>query len=943
MAVFCADFYQPKREDNESYLIGKEKRYQRESKLQREAIYNWVMSGKTIQTFLDENSEWWFFYHLSELRKGLFAWYPFEKNADLLEVDAKYGTLTDFFCDNCKTVVATESSYELAEIIAERHKEKNNLTVCAGAVEDFDYKKFYNRFDYIVLNNVLEHKGYGYKEHKSYIEYLQLIKSMLKPDGKILLVVDNRYGVKYFCGAPEKYTGQPFEGINQYPDGTSAYAFEKGELCDLLLEAGLHNNQFFYPIPDADFPQAIATDSSRDWDHFEERITFYDRVSETLVARERCLYRDFMRNGVLGYVSNTFMIEASVQMSKTHIEEAFISIDRGRKRSFSTLIQKDGTVVKKPVYEDGKSVINQCVKNILKLHNIGIPVVSHMVKQNQIIMPKIQAETLNSVMKRIVRSDVNKFFDLFDLLYQYILKSSTYVKGEFGAEGPILKECFFDMVPANCFYINNQLIFFDQEFVRENCSAKYVLYRAIKYVYMSMWDMEDLVPKEKLIQKYELESLWDKYENQEAMFIDSLKNIHKNNFLNQWNSIDGEQIYKSAHSLWNEIDLKPIRVIPKWIKEAQAVQIRLLEKISYICEKYGLKYYAFFGTLLGAVRHKGFIPWDDDTDILMFRKDYDKFLELAETEFQDDFFLQTMKSDRNGFFGGFSRLRYIKSTAIEIFHWSEQKNQGIWMDIIPLDNMPETSEIELIGTKITEIQKLLFAKVYKEETIFRGMNEEEFGKYKARAQHFDYEKLCEELENNCKYAKKSDKLTILAMYQPWGKYSPFTWEHFGEGVILPFEGINLRVPDKYDEILMWFYGEKYMAIPPVEEQILKHQILCRPNEEYSNYGNRLINSIDKSIQKRYIVIGMSDLASTFIEKHQDEIDIAFVADVDISQKKFWGYSTIDVTCINKDMEQEFCIIICDRYFVNYEKKLRETGITNYKIYVYNKWWLLDNN
>ena len=160
---------------------------------------------------------------------GLFAWYPFKKEAELLEIDAEYGALTGLFCDKCKKVAVTETCYERAKAIAKRYNDRENLTVYAGALEDFDYTKFCDRFDYIVINGVLERKGYGYKEQKAYLEYLNLIQKMLKPTGILLLVVNNRYGLQYFCGKREKFTGYPYEGINQYPDGTPAYGFEKGK------------------------------------------------------------------------------------------------------------------------------------------------------------------------------------------------------------------------------------------------------------------------------------------------------------------------------------------------------------------------------------------------------------------------------------------------------------------------------------------------------------------------------------------------------------------------------------------------------------------------------------------------------------------------------------------------------------------------------------------
>lgn len=387
MATFETAFYQQRREEQNPHTIGTAERYTGESILQREKICKWIEEDQPLDKLLSQEKDWWYYYHLSVMRQGLFAWYPFKKEAELLEIDAEYGALTGLFCDKCKKVAVTETCYERAKAIAKRYNDRENLTVYAGALEDFDYTKFYDRFDYIVINGVLERKGYGYKEQKAYLEYLNLIQKMLKPTGILLLVVNNRYGLQYFCGKREKFTGYPYEGINQYPDGTPAYGFEKGEVSSLLENSGFAHKKFYYPLPDADYPQAVATDESRDWDDFEERLTFYDRDPDTLVAREKCLMRDFMKNGALGYMANDFLVEASVNVAQTNIKEAFVAMDRGKARSFATAIENRHIVRKTPVFMEGEAVAAQCCQNINELMNRGIHVVEHQMEKGSIMMP----------------------------------------------------------------------------------------------------------------------------------------------------------------------------------------------------------------------------------------------------------------------------------------------------------------------------------------------------------------------------------------------------------------------------------------------------------------------------------------------------------------------------------------------------------------------------
>lgn len=125
------------------------------------------------------------------------------------------------------------------------------------------------------------------------------------------------------------------------------------------------------------------------------------------------------------------------------------------------------------------------------------------------------------------------------------------------------------------------------------------------------------------------------------------------------------------------------------MKKVWAVELDLLNEFSGVCEKHGLHWFAHAGTMLGAIRHHGFIPWDDDIDVVMPREDYDRLCKLAPEEFSHPYFFQCEDTDR--FFAkSFSRLRNSETTAIlrneKDYHFPF--NQGIFMDVFPLDHVP---------------------------------------------------------------------------------------------------------------------------------------------------------------------------------------------------------------------------------------------------------------
>lgn len=130
-------------------------------------------------------------------------------------------------------------------------------------------------------------------------------------------------------------------------------------------------------------------------------------------------------------------------------------------------------------------------------------------------------------------------------------------------------------------------------------------------------------------------------------------------------------------------------------KEVWAVELDLLNEFNRVCNKYNLKYCADGGTLLGAIRHQGFIPWDDDLDIAMLRSDFEKLNEVAPTEFKKPYFWQTEETDK-GSARGHAQLRNSSTTSIIKAEYERQRNnnfnQGIFIDIFPFDTVIDDEE-----------------------------------------------------------------------------------------------------------------------------------------------------------------------------------------------------------------------------------------------------------
>lgn len=133
------------------------------------------------------------------------------------------------------------------------------------------------------------------------------------------------------------------------------------------------------------------------------------------------------------------------------------------------------------------------------------------------------------------------------------------------------------------------------------------------------------------------------------------------------------------------------------LRQAQRVMLRILRIVDHICRKHGIPYWLEAGTLLGAVRHKGFIPWDDDLDIAMRREDFERFAALAPQELPEDLFFQTTATDAKYYYV-LPKVRDRKSVLVEDME-NAPYCQGIFMDIFPYDSFPNKAVIYLLSLK----------------------------------------------------------------------------------------------------------------------------------------------------------------------------------------------------------------------------------------------------
>lgn len=247
-------------------------------------------------------------------------------------------------------------------------------------------------------------------------------------------------------------------------------------------------------------------------------------------------------------------------------------------------------------------------------------------------------------------------------------------------------------------------------------------------------------------------------------------------------------------------------------KKIWRTELELLARLDEVCKKYGLSYFAEYGTMLGAVRHHGFVPWDDDIDVMMFREDYMKLQEVAPTEFQEPYFFQNTYTDLVVW--GFSKLRDDRTTGIEFADMSPDFHQGIFIDIKPFDDVPDGKDF---GETILQVQREAWQTVANSQRMRYYVSEgvpfalgtdilEELLNLPVRERYREFEKL------NLSYAGMSERVNFIVTAICKGLNSRKR-EWYRETIDLPFEYTTVPVPAGYDEILKIQYGDYHRFVP----------------------------------------------------------------------------------------------------------------------------------
>ena len=258
-----------------------------------------------------ERKSWAILYHFSNVRENIVQSMPITKEDSVLEIGAGCGAITGVLARMAKSVDAVELSMKRSMINAYRHQEADNVTIKVGNFQEVE-QHLEKKYDVITLIGVFEYACSYINSEQPYAEFLEIIKKHLAPNGRLILAIENKFGLKYWAGSREDHTGKFFDGLEGYIDTDSKVrTFSKEALKKIITDAGYGKAEFYYPFPDYKFPVQIFSDEylPRE-DDLNIGLDTFDNTRMMLFNENR-VYANLLKEKKFEFFANSFFIEVT--------------------------------------------------------------------------------------------------------------------------------------------------------------------------------------------------------------------------------------------------------------------------------------------------------------------------------------------------------------------------------------------------------------------------------------------------------------------------------------------------------------------------------------------------------------------------------------------------------------------------------------------------------
>lgn len=303
---------------------------------------------------IEERASWPVLYHLSRQRENVVDWIPMRGNEKVLEIGSGCGAITGALARKAGQVTCVDLSKKRSMINAYRHGECDNVTIHVGNFKDIE-PALPKDFDYIFLVGVFEYGQSYMGSDKPFEEFLQIVMKHLKRGGRVVIAIENKFGLKYFAGCKEDHLGTYFSGIENYARGGGVRTFSAKGLEKLFAACGIKKYHFYYPYPDYKFMTHLYSDAYLPKKgELLNNIRNFDR-ERMLLFDEGSAFDGIAEDGLFSVFANSYLV---VIGNDFDIKYAKYSNDRAPEYCIRTEIWQDKagvkTVKKHPLYKEAE-------------------------------------------------------------------------------------------------------------------------------------------------------------------------------------------------------------------------------------------------------------------------------------------------------------------------------------------------------------------------------------------------------------------------------------------------------------------------------------------------------------------------------------------------------------------------------------------------------------
>lgn len=455
-------------------------------------------------------------------------------------------------------------------------KSKKTLVVNKEDIEINQFNK--EKYDVIYLNGTLEIAKEIIKSKTPEIDLIKHYKNLLKDTGSLFISVDNSHGVKYISGNKSEYCNNIYDSLkNQYKNGR---LFSKNELNEIVSNSNFKYNRYYYPLPNYNNPNVVFTDKKLP--NIKNSKLNYNIVyneGSLVIQDEITLLKIFIEEGKFVEFTNSYIVE----LSDYEIDDSvkYYSIHNMRKDKYSLITKMEDNYVKKyPQTLEALRHIKNINKNSKELKKLGFNIAEE--RSDKMVVSKM-------IKLRLMDEQIVENIDYKEKVYELIDNWFDYINKKLLAnEDGFTKYGFIDMVFENTFYddVNNEYVFFDQEWYKENIPIKYILYRAIKNLYEHNPEISSKIPVEEVFDRYNFNKQpIEEFENMERIFQNEIINEEKQNFYaKQYEfKISSEEIKQIIKDI-KKLDRDNVELSAE-IKKLDRDNVELIAEIKRLSEK----------------------------------------------------------------------------------------------------------------------------------------------------------------------------------------------------------------------------------------------------------------------------------------------------------------------------------------------------------------------